>query len=1083
MITRQMVDILEDVVDVLSEGKGRKIVLLSALYGGGKTHTLITIYHALKRPGQLVRASAEDQEIRGAIQGIAARLSGIAHSIDVVVVDGFMSQLAPHPVAPLNVGAYSVRTLWGYIAHCLGNYSLLKLHDEQLVAPGVDDLVRLFENRRVVILVDELANYMQNVQSQTGYLSALKSFIERLAKAVDIARNVVLVASVPVSMRGEGEIVRVEATYAAIRDSIDAVVKSLSRVAAMYVEPVSPRNVPALLRVRLFESVDHGKASEMMRALSRSYSGAGEVFDRGLSEEVVRKIVNTYPFHPIFVDTIIDILDKHHMLQKTRDLLRISRHILRSLSSSKDRFELVMPWHIDLATDEALASYLTRGFEGFRSVIESDVRERARDYEKPWLAQILADALLVRTFVYGGGLAPKHEVFPTPEELAVMVYEPASFSDRGLLPKDIADAIEWIRRNLVYVLEDERTHRLWFTQFITPIKYVEDMARRISDVEVVKEIDDLAKKVLKTPISTEGRRRGATEVGKVFDRELSTASFRCTKLDYDGPRYVLYACVDVPQDPSSRLPLLEEMIYTTARGGTRRYANIVFVAFPDRGEIVKEAFDLARRRVACRKVETEGLIDRLIAGYSGEERDIVRGVLRSKLESYCGSIDRDAHVKVLSLFNTVAYPSYSEGRNTVNEVNLSIRDSVIEGVEHTLQSIQPRKIVLDMDFETLNYYLKSVGIDLAETPVPKWVRDVVDYFYSNPRLPATKDGVVKRAIADGVSNLSVGLLCRDNVYFKAIEACKTDAECRSYIMARGEGPGAVSDDCQVLSWRDALREQLRRLKSTVEGLKITEYLVNYGGELYRVEDVVESFTKFDIEILKTSPLLKRERVTAVRLQPEKEERTVEPGQGIELKFTAERLGDFVGELHVRSSLGEVSPGRVVFNADTPRNEIAWRYSAPRTGGDYQGVISLLLPDGTEVARAVVLVSVVGAERCTAGLAGVLGKKVRTIDVEIDKLNLKPLQIISARLGGFSISGRLDLILERDRQVRVSLEFDGMRPDEVYRIVSNVVTTLLLGKAKLSIKLNLSASEPRTLPELPESELNELSQYVTRACLD
>ncbi len=1085
LVTEQIVDIIDNIVNVLTEGRGRKIVMLSALYGGGKTHTLIAIHHALKNPSLLTKAVTETPEVGKKIRDIAARASSIAGSVDIVVIDGYMHQLAPHPVAPLNMGTYSVKTLWGYIAHCLGSYSLMKTLDEQVVPPGVDVIVKLFENRRVVILVDELASYIQGISSQVNYVNALKSFIERLAKAIDIAKNVVLIISVPAAVGSGGEIERVEITYMGIRDVVEAVVKSLSRVAVMYVEPVSPRNIPSLLRARLFEYVDASKASEIRKAIHSIYQGHREVFDHSLAEAVVREIPTTYPFHPAYIGILVDMLDKHPKLQKTRDLLKISRRILRSIVSSRDSYELVMPWHINLVFDEGLASYLLRGFEEFRSVIIGDIHEKTRNYEKTWLAQIAANTLLVKTYVYGGGLVPKPDVFPTPEELAVMVYEPKSFSDKGLLPKDIIDAVEWIKHNLVYILEDEKTRRLWFTRFVTPIKYVEDIAKNVLDVDVVKEIEVYTKKLLTASVQQiESRKRSTPEIGRIFDRELSTASYSCDKLDYDVPRYILYACVNVPQDPSSRQSLLEEIAYITKHGGKRRYANTIFIVFPSSREKIKFVFDLMKRHIACKKVEAEKLVDVLVGGYTREERDIVKGVLVNKLKRYCDEILSNTLLNTLSMFDAIAYPVYTEGRNTIKEVNLSVRETIIEGSEHTLQSVQPRKILLGMDFETLDFYLKSIGIDLSTISTPKSVKDIIEYFYSNSRLPAVKEDDVKRALVDGVDNLSIGLLCRDRLYFKSIEICSNDKECRGINMAKGEAPATVTDDCQVLSWRDALVEQLKNLRGRVEGLKVIEYIVNYGGELYRVEDVVADIGKFDIEVLKAAPLLKRERIAAVKLYPEKKELRIRAGEDIELRFTVERLGVFVGEIIIQSSLGEATPSKISLNNDVPRNEFVWRYRAPATGGVHQDVVRLLLPNGAEVARSEVTVYVAGIENCVKGLPKIRDKKVKEMRVEINKLNLKPLQIISTRFRGFNVSGKLELTLQRDSMSSsIFLEFNEMPPDDVYRIVSNIISILSLGKVDISIELNLRAATPKPLPSLPEGEFNELSQYVAEVCLD
>jgi len=231
---------------------------------------------------------------------------------------------------------------------------------------------------------------------------------------MEIVRNVVLIISLPAERR-EKEEITVEITYQAIRQSIWRIFKALARVYTEHIEPIAPRNVPALLRTRLFEEIDMRRARDVYDTLRRTYEENKEIF--GAQPTLIGELLRTYPFHPLYIDTLIDILDKHEGLQKTRDLLRISRKVLREVLREKRPYDLIMPWHMDLTKDPIRNTLLIGEYEGFKPVVEEDINERVKLFvEKPLLAKIAAITLLTRTFVYGGGLAvipPKREALPS----------------------------------------------------------------------------------------------------------------------------------------------------------------------------------------------------------------------------------------------------------------------------------------------------------------------------------------------------------------------------------------------------------------------------------------------------------------------------------------------------------------------------------------------------------------------------------------------------------------------------------------------------------------------------------------------
>jgi len=596
LVTESIAEVLENVASVVSEGKGSKVIVLSAFFGGGKTHTLLALYHAIRNPDALRLAHAESEDIRKRIKSVVDRL----RNVDVIVIDGTISVLAPSPLNPFDAGAYKVNTLWGYIAHALGRYDDFKKFDQVLTPPQVDDIIKLLSGRRLVIIVDEIAQYVQTLYDSKdedikGYARNVVMFFERLVKAVDALSNVVLVISLPARIGAGGEAAEIETIYRS--DIVLSLIRAIHRVSATHFEPVKPRDIPALLRVRLFDEVDLARAKEVAEILRREYDRNKNVFG-DVRPELITRIRETYPFHPLYIDVLLDVLDKHRGLQKTRDLLRISRKVIRAVVNDRENvYDLVMPWHIDVERDDIRSLLLSSGYEMFRLPVEEDIVKRCSSYAKPWIAKSVAKALFIKTFVYGGGLVPKAEFFPTPAELALLTYEPGLFSSKDAQPKDIAEAIDWITNNLLYVLKDERTQRLWFTYIMSPVKAIEARAQKVADADAYKKIMDAVDDLLREPLESIVERRRRKEDIKVFNIEESKVSRECKLIDNDSKKYIVYTCLEL--DVTKRKEILEEIIYRTSSGGMRRYANTVYIVYPEQSERLALAIDYAKKVIAC----------------------------------------------------------------------------------------------------------------------------------------------------------------------------------------------------------------------------------------------------------------------------------------------------------------------------------------------------------------------------------------------------------------------------------------------------------------------------------------------------
>ena len=83
-------------------------------------------------------------------------------------------------------------TPWGEIAYQLAGktgYEIVRLSDEQRIAPGADTIKELFGSEPVLVVLDELGEYLRRVQGMggrdqlTGFLKALLTAIESTPKA------------------------------------------------------------------------------------------------------------------------------------------------------------------------------------------------------------------------------------------------------------------------------------------------------------------------------------------------------------------------------------------------------------------------------------------------------------------------------------------------------------------------------------------------------------------------------------------------------------------------------------------------------------------------------------------------------------------------------------------------------------------------------------------------------------------------------------------------------------------------------------------------------------------------------------
>jgi len=335
--TYRMKQLVRDVLLRLAGEGGKPVQQLQVAYGGGKTHTLITLLHLAEQGQSLAdhRTVKEFVTFTGLTQPPRARVAllpfdkfDVKKGLEVYGPDGSIRR---------------VRTPWGALAHQLAGdtgFARLKSHDEDLAVPAeplLVDLLRapLEERLGALVLVDEAVWYYRNlVLSNPRFFGALKDFYQVLTQAVVKVERAALVAGLIAS--------KVEANDQTGIQCLGALEDIFGRIAEP-VEPVTREDVAEVLRRRLFEMVA-GEAERQpvidaaMAAMQRL-----PVRDAQRDQAAYARMMASYPFHPDLIEVLYQKWTQYDQFQRTRGALRLLAYALRE-TAGHDPSPLVGPW-------------------------------------------------------------------------------------------------------------------------------------------------------------------------------------------------------------------------------------------------------------------------------------------------------------------------------------------------------------------------------------------------------------------------------------------------------------------------------------------------------------------------------------------------------------------------------------------------------------------------------------------------------------------------------------------------------------------------------------------------------------------
>ena len=328
-VTAGLRDITKRVVTALNgmETENR-VISLQTGFGGGKTHTLISLYHIIKCGSQLLQ-----------MESCANILPADAHpQFENAKVAVFTNDTNDIVQGRTTEEGITIHTLWGEIAYQLGGvkgYEQVRRNDEDRIAPSAPIFKPiLIEAKTSLILIDELADYCVKAASKKGrdgYLyDQTVSFMQTLTQVVSSVPRCVLIATLPAS---KSEMANSELG----QKVLDALHDRIVRIGTG-VKPVDDEEVYEVIRRRLFDQINDEQVVDLVakRYKDMYHNRRTDLPERCDKLEYANKIKKSYPFHPELIDMFRNRWGSDSKFQRTRGVLRLLASIVQDLWKRKD---------------------------------------------------------------------------------------------------------------------------------------------------------------------------------------------------------------------------------------------------------------------------------------------------------------------------------------------------------------------------------------------------------------------------------------------------------------------------------------------------------------------------------------------------------------------------------------------------------------------------------------------------------------------------------------------------------------------------------------------------------------------------
>ena len=392
--THNLRELTREVAERLAGESDKALRQLELTYGGGKTHTLITLYHLFGAAASLPDVPAVE-EFRSHIDRALP-----ATRVAAVPFDYLDTKLGMDVPAPGGGPTRKLIEPWSIIAYQLAGEEGLQMlsgstDEERSEPPATNTLIDILEapqkdGHATLVLLDEVLMYVQSkVAADRTQESALVNFFQCLTQAATKVDTCCIVASILASD------VQV---YNKLGKQLERDIATIfRRKQDESVRPVEKQDIAEVLRRRFF-TLESTRDKESFRPHVTAALKGIQAIDEDTKKrgaEAEEQYLKSYPFHPGVTEAFYEKWTNLEGFQRARGVLRIMALSIRE-AAKWDQSPLVAtnaflspPGTDELspAASELANIAMQEEFEGRRQnwsgILEGEL-ERARSIQEPY---------------------------------------------------------------------------------------------------------------------------------------------------------------------------------------------------------------------------------------------------------------------------------------------------------------------------------------------------------------------------------------------------------------------------------------------------------------------------------------------------------------------------------------------------------------------------------------------------------------------------------------------------------------------------------------------------------------------------
>ena len=699
---------------------GDPIIGLQTAFGGGKTHTMLAIYHLARHLQQ---------------GGDARSLPGLDEVLDKAGIKSL-----PKPKLAVFVGSSQgadisfnikdgprVNTLWHYITYLIAGNEGLKLIDEWGAAKksiGSALMVDIFKLAGPsVILLDELTMFARQLDDDK--FEAFLSFIQSLTEAAAMVPGILIIGSLPESKaeaggpRGESALLRLE--------------KVFGRNQSIWL-PAIGNETYEIIRRRLFQPLDaDGEKSrdETVKAFHDLYKKNPAEFPPEAKEARYLQLLRlSYPIHPELFDRLSKDWASLQKFQRTRGVLRFMANVVGVLWHSQTRDPLITPARIPVSHERVRVSVLYPLNPAFGSVVDKEVDgdgslpSRMEANPSRRISQVRAATRAARAvFMCSAPLVGQPNAGLTGQGLRLACAEPG---DQLAI---FGEALRELTEKATYLYEE--AGRYWFSTQPTLNRLADERAQALPDHEV----DSAISAILREDAGSKG---GFARVFASPDDPTMIDEAQALSLVVLGTQQT-HVGRGVDKSPAT------EAVTDTlmrCRSSQRRFRNTLIFVAPDEA-LLATARDVMGKALAWSSIDSDArLQQQLTQSQAADAKDKAKTNRESALKA------------IRAAWSHIIYPVKSEVAGKPFDL------------EHSFISSRERQSIPVVVYDKVRadgIALEKLGIErLWLSLKPIWPEDrphlalseVTDWFASYVYLPKLRDKVVLDvAIRESIAKL------------------------------------------------------------------------------------------------------------------------------------------------------------------------------------------------------------------------------------------------------------------------------------------------------------------------------------------